>query len=521
MIRQLTVCSISLISLSACSEWLSNDEAWVPNLAVADGSAPQAVAPFDLPGTRDFQLTNTQPGALTGYRIFTVMQPGQQEIYSAVIQLPPEFSVNSFETIGPIGTIVGTYGFDFDTSTLGIPERVLQVRSLSATRAYVDSNLDGAYQQVEEPTIEYANTENGPTITLISPFGGDGRDDTLSSQFFSNIVANAVPGVLTNPVVAGDYQITATFTSVDPDGGNDGRDNGTGEDPQVLEDTMTVTIANPPLRAAVLPTSRSVPFNSPATVFATIVNNGDTTATDCEILPSSVTTTRIGFQTTDPNTNALTGTANTPVSIPAGSSQSFLLVTTPFEEFFVGAVPFQPLQVEYLFDCANTLPAPILPGINTLQLSASSTPTADVIAIAATASNDGRVSTGGPNSNAAFAAAGLNIGTSESITVRPRAVLNWTGVGYANGLDAPFNDDALRVLICETTGQQGGQCLAPATADIAITFDPNVPRTFSLFVRGQGQVVTDDPARNRIFVDFVAEDGTIRGQTSVAVTTAN
>src|SRR5262249_32889797 len=83
------------------------------------------------------------------------------------------------------------------------------------------------------------------------------------------------------------------------------------------------------LVAGVLPPSRSVQVGSPATAFATIINTGDNAATNVGIslqtnIPASFT-----FQTTDPQTNALTGSPNTPVNIPAHGSQSFLIAITP------------------------------------------------------------------------------------------------------------------------------------------------------------------------------------------------
>ena len=58
-----------------------------------------------------------------------------------------------------------------------------------------------------------------------------------------------------------------------------------------------------------------------------------------------------------------------------------------------------------VFDCANTLAAPVTAGVNTVDLAFSATPVADVIALAATASNDGTVHIA--NGSGAFAVAGI------------------------------------------------------------------------------------------------------------------
>jgi hypothetical protein len=80
------------------------------------------------------------------------------------------------------------------------------------------------------------------------------------------------------------------------------------------------------LNAAVLPNSRAVDIGTTATFFATMSNSGSGAASNCAITlgstaPAGMT---VGYQTTDA-TNTLTGTADTPVAIAAGASQSFLV----------------------------------------------------------------------------------------------------------------------------------------------------------------------------------------------------
>ena len=76
------------------------------------------------------------------------------------------------------------------------------------------------------------------------------------------------------------------------------------------------------LVAAVLPESRSVEIGATATAFTTMINAGPGTASSCAITPQTVIPASFLFQTTDLSTNALTGTANTPVGIAQGASQS-------------------------------------------------------------------------------------------------------------------------------------------------------------------------------------------------------
>jgi hypothetical protein len=67
------------------------------------------------------------------------------------------------------------------------------------------------------------------------------------------------------------------------------------------------------------------------------------------------------FQTTDPATNALTGSLNTPVDIAAGAAQSFVLAFTP-------TAPIEPADVQLRFGCANSEPAPVTPGVTPAPL---------------------------------------------------------------------------------------------------------------------------------------------------------
>jgi hypothetical protein len=122
------------------------------------------------------------------------------------------------------------------------------------------------------------------------------------------------------------------------------------------------------LVAAVLPSSRSVEVGgTPATAFATIINSGSSAATGCAIVPVTSVPASFLYQTTNPATNALTGSPNTPVAIAAGGSQSFLIAFTP-------NAPFVPTVVMLGFDCVGIDAAPSYAGVDTLLLSASTTP---------------------------------------------------------------------------------------------------------------------------------------------------
>ena len=261
-----------------------------------------------------------------------------------------------------------------------------------------------------------------------------------------------------------------------------------------FDNTQTTNL---PLLASVLPSSRSVQVGTPATAFATIINAGTSTAIGVCISPITSIPAEFTFQTTNPQTNQVTGTPKTATTIPAGQAQTFVIVSTP-------TAPFPPTDVELSFVGSNTLPAGELVGVNTLLLTASSVLVPDIVALAATPTNDGIVNIPGANGNAAFAVASVNVGASSSITVT-------ADTGSAN----------LPVLlfVCQTN-PANGQCVTPPTpaTSVTVTINTNATPTFAVFIAGQG-IVAFNPADNRVFVRFKDSGGVIRGSTSVAVRT--
>lgn len=244
--------------------------------------------------------------------------------------------------------------------------------------------------------------------------------------------------------------------------------------------------------AAVLPTSRSVDVADTATAFATILNPDDVTATNCAIEPASVQDADFFYQTTDPVTNALTGTANTAVDIPAGGSQSFLIGMTPNSEF-------GPVNVEFAFFCGNTGAAIVLESINTLLLSGNSTSTADVVAVSLTASADGIANIPRDEGFGFMSVATTNVGAADTITAVPVDIA---------GLDGT-------VLICETD-QTSGACLADPAASVARAIPADGTATYSVFMSSATRVPLD-PSVRRVTLEFRDPAGTIRGRTGTAV----
>ncbi len=251
------------------------------------------------------------------------------------------------------------------------------------------------------------------------------------------------------------------------------------------------------LFSSVLPTSRSVEVGTTATVFATLLNAGTAQGTDCDITIDGSIPADLQYQTTNSATNGLTGSANQPVDIPAGGSQSFLLALTPTAAFDATPIAFD-------FGCGNAAAAPVFVGLNTLSLAASTTPVPDIVTLAATPSGDGITTIDGPTATGVFATATVNLGSAANLTV----------VATAGAASLP-----LTLALCETNPTTGAciNPLSPASTVIA-NIGVNGQPTFSVFATATGDVPFD-PAVNRIFIEFIDGSGALRGSASVAVRT--
>ena len=247
------------------------------------------------------------------------------------------------------------------------------------------------------------------------------------------------------------------------------------------------------LATSVLPTSRSTEVGSAATAFASVINTGPGTATGCSINPDTAVPATFLYQTTDPATNALTGTPNTPADIAEGATQTFLFA-------FTSTAPFSLVDVVLNFDCTNTSPAASISGLNTLLLSASSTPVADIIALATGTGILDLPASG--NGNGAFAVATVNVGSIGSITAR----------AIASPASLP-----LILSVCQTNPNSGFCINPPAPAATATTtIAAGETPTFAVFATATDTIPLD-PAYSRIFVEFRDGGSILRGSTSTAV----
>jgi YVTN family beta-propeller protein len=338
-----------------------------------------------------------------------------------------------------------------------------------------------------------------PTSTLSISLAGGGLGRVTSRPSGINCGATCSASFVTGA------QVTLTATpanGVTFAGWSGGGCSGTGTCQITLSADTTVTatfvadtVGNLTLVAAVLPLSRSVEVGATPTAFATIINAGPDNASTCTIAPSTSIPASFLYQTTNPGTNALTGTANTPANIASGQGQSFVIAFAP-------TAAFPPTNVGFTFTCANApSPAATMIGVDTLNLSASATPVPDVVALAAS-SDPGFVDIPGATGTGVFAVATVNLGVDATITAA-------ANTGSAN---LPVT-----LTMCQTNPTTGA-CMAAPAPNVMTDIQPNATPTFGIFVTGSA-AVADMPGVNRVFVIFTDSAGTLRGETSVAVRT--
>jgi hypothetical protein len=245
--------------------------------------------------------------------------------------------------------------------------------------------------------------------------------------------------------------------------------------------------------AAVLPYARSVQIGNEASAFAAIINAGTATAQGCGVaLPQNIAGSFL-YQTTN-SSNQLTGTPNTPANIDAGQTQHYVFGIVP-------SAVLNSVEIQLIFSCANSPNAPSIPGVDTFILSASTSPTPDVVAIGVTPSGDGIVHIPGNTGTGVFATAAINIGVGASITASP---------------DDDGEGLPVTLYICQTDSQ--GNCITPLGPSTTTTIANNAVVTYTILAVGSGNIAVN-PATNRLFLRLKDAGGVLRGATDVAVQT--
>jgi virginiamycin B lyase len=250
-----------------------------------------------------------------------------------------------------------------------------------------------------------------------------------------------------------------------------------------------------PLVASILPTSRSVEVGNVATVFASIINSSNSALADCRIVPNTFVNGFFSYQTTNPATNALTGSPNTSVPLSAQGLQTYVIA-------ILAGAPYPSTNVQFTFICDGVAAAAPIVGVNTLLATFDANPVPDMIAVGLTPSNDGFAHTGGNSGTGLFVIASDNIGLSASLTARAR-------------LSNPSLP--ITATVCQTDPKTAA-CLATPSSSVTTNINTNQTSTWAAFLTASG-AVNPDPAANRVFFEFVDSGGIVRGSTSTAVTT--
>ena len=269
------------------------------------------------------------------------------------------------------------------------------------------------------------------------------------------------------------------------------------DDLVVVSAAQEFSTISPPA-AAILPASRSVGVGVGATAFATVVNSADSAAASCSISPETPVPTDFVYRRTNPANNEAFGANNPLLDIPALGNVSVVFSFTP-------TASFANTEIAFNFDCGNaSAGAAITPGVNTFELSASNTPGADVVALAATVGGIGINDIPNSIGSGAFAVATVNVGAQETITA---------------SADTGSTSLPLGLFICPTDAAV--KCTTDPAATATLELSSNETATFSVFAQliDSSDSVAFDPAANRAFVRFRNAAGQLRGSTSVALRT--
>ncbi|WP_165784504.1 S8 family serine peptidase [Zhengella mangrovi] len=337
---------------------------------------------------------------------------------------------------------------------------------------------------IPSSTTLHVDTNGSALDTFIGLFSGSSVS-SLTTLATNDDGGTNLASLIEMAVNAGTYYI-----AVDGFSGNTGTFN--------LNISTTGGSSGGAVVASVLPTARATQTGTAVTAFATIINPNATAATGCSIaLPSAIAGTTFLYQTTNAS-NVPIGTANTPVNIAAGGSQGFYFALSP--------TAAASSNIPLVFDCTNTSPAGTIFGVNTFQYTASTTPIADLVAIAATVGNTGYISIPGTTGQSAASVAAINIGASQTVT----ASVTEQAIG---GTDPNM---PATLTICRANSS--GVCQTTFAASTSFTATAGQTYYFVVLAQGSG-TVADNPATNRAHIYFRNASSQVVGATSVAVRT--
>lgn len=293
--------------------------------------------------------------------------------------------------------------------------------------------------------------------------------------------------------------------------------------------------------ASTLPEQRTVQPGDTASWFATIINSSNADIHNCRAemrvetpmfvsfpsySPFDPGSNPFHFQTTDPATNSLIGSLDTPFDIPAGGSQTiaFFVETDASTDDPQGFPVLDHTEnvrvpVDYVCDEGSILPT----AVNQPRLTVSSEVLPDIIPTALDLENSGIVHFDDtPFSAVAVAAILANPGDGPfaNIVVSANDVL-WRPYDHMDTFHAVSELPNLGALICETNPADG-TCLADPADQVVVTFGTDA-KTFTVFYElNLHTVVPFVPPQNRTQIDFGSAETTTDmarryGSTSLAI----
>lgn len=254
------------------------------------------------------------------------------------------------------------------------------------------------------------------------------------------------------------------------------------------------------LSSAVIPSGSAIQLGSTTQTWGAIINSGSQTAFNCKVSLATPVPVTLGYRPVSGAVQnpSFTRPINTPIDVPAGGVQVFLVTMTPTQAM-------APTDVAFNFSCDNAAAAKIVPTLNTFILSASATPVPNVLALVGTTQD------GNPNEDAMvdmyggsgqFVVATSNIGSGGTVTV--------SGQLYSG-----FAGPAPALTVCQVA-PGSTNCIAPPAPSVAVTLTGADQPAFMFFVAASGDV-PDSPETNRILVRFKDSNGVVRGGTQTAI----
>jgi len=363
-------------------------------------------------------------------------------------------------TSGAVSPIVSAY-----ISGMSPTSKALTV-SMSQPSLAVAPNVTSVTVGTATPVLFTATTDStklsGVTVTL-SGAGTSGSDTTdANGNVTLSVNATSAATVTATASKTGYASGTTTITA------------------------QAAPVLTPALVSAITPNSRNAQIGTPVTLFMSVQNYGNGTATGVSIGQETTLAATVSYQQW--NGTALIGSADTPLDIAAGATADFVLTINATSAFSSSPMTFS-------VSSTNGATAPIS-AVNTLTISANATPSADVIMI----STNLNVSTP-VNNGTFFALATMNVGGASA-----------TGVSLV--VEVPTSITGLAYQVNQTNATTG-DIIGPATG---LTIAVNAQPTFGVWLTPT-QAITFDPTNNRITLKLVDVNGKVIGAQSVAVST--